>query len=350
MKNIILFEDNTLKSTEFLDKILQDDRYFDIRYIMIPLSEVNPLYMIHEPKKYMRTFKKAHIQFSCLVTRFSSIDEEYQTAYPTGEIMTLPMVDKDIATVSELLNYLHSINRINYCNKISHSNHDESICYEILEFAQFSIVVDTSDKKYRFSLKMDLTTERGKFGPREILKRLEKIYSPLSKAPRFFLGKKRWNSRCTPNVNLLVTIVLEESFSFLVIPIGDLNLITDMMYSAYCYNIIYSTKDVEMSEVEHAKISIDEGDHFRMSETIRYNSLWVRTVNQFLEYIAYLPFIYTNLLTMINPYNIYEITYDIDTKITLALYTQKFIELEAGVDNPITVAQILQLFYQINDQ
>lgn len=341
-KPIILWENHewsSLKPHEF-EKTLSTCMIGAIKYFLIPISDKNPVYLVHKPKEYMSHFKKAIIRFSGVITQFSTIDEDFEKQNPEGFIKPLPETQMELNTVQELLVGLHSIQRILYCNKISHANNDESICYEILEFSSFQLEIELTEGE-TCRVEMTLTTENGMFGCREILKKIKKYYSPIWKGIGFSFDSTKW-SRTISEEETFTLLKMEMTQSVLLLSNSDVSLLNQYIYSAYCYNIMYTKEHKD--EIPDIKEKFDDHDHLPMTNTLRYNALWSHDIFTFLEYIVYLPFLYINLITMAEAMFDTPTTFNIKTNVTIVWYSKGFLEVDCDADAPLTVFDIIQYF------
>lgn len=348
VKPIIMWENHewsNLKPHEF-EKTLSTPMIGAIKYFLIPISDKNPVYLVHKPKEYMHHFKKATIQFSGVITQFSTIDEKFERKYPEGFIKPLPETRMELTTVHELLVGLHSIQRILYCNKISHANNDESICYEILDFSSFQLEIELTDGE-TCGVEMTLTTENGMFGCREILKRIKKYYSPVWKGIGFSFDSTKW-SRTESTKEDFTLLKMGMTQSVLLLSNRDLSLLNQTIYSAYCYNIMYNEECKD--EISEIKERFDEHDHLPMTNTLRYNALWSHDIFTFLEYVTYLPFLYINLMTMAEAMFDAPTTFNVKTNITIACYSKGFLEVDCDVNNPLSVFDIIQYFRNMTER
>ena len=101
-QSFLLLKDNTIRSCK---KILQKEInkfYKAIQYILTPIGDMNDSYMLHKVKDYMLNFTRAEVSFTPLIIRNSYIIEN-QTSYKL-----LPAVYKELNSLEELLQYLHS--------------------------------------------------------------------------------------------------------------------------------------------------------------------------------------------------------------------------------------------------
>lgn len=340
-KSIILNYDHSWETVSNLTKTVAADTNEDIVYMMVPITEENPIFVVHEILPYMRTFQHAEVEFEGVITHFSTLDEEFMKENPHGAMVTLPPTKISIDTLDQLIECLHSIDRILYCNKLSHSNHDETICYEIMDFCKFKLIIKSDEPT--ISVNMTLETEKGKFGCREILSAVKKYYAPISKGPTIRFYRDSWFSSlesCTSS-DCMNTMFMSLTRSVLLLNGDDLNIVVGAVYSAYCYNLIFWKDEYDKETIGQVKSKFDMANHLVMSNTLRYNSTWSHEVSVFLEYIAYLSCIYRTLLVMADPVS--EVPhYEITTRIAIAIYDLGFLEVDSCMDHIVCISDIIQ--------
>lgn len=345
VKHPIILWDNHLWSSfkpEKFEKHLRTN-LGHIQYMFIPISEVGSAYIVFEPKGYMRNFKKAEISFSCVVTQFSAIDNEFMRKNPEGYMIELSETNMTLNSVAEFLYALHSIHRILYCNKISHANSCETFWYEIMDFSCFKMDIELTTGE-NLTVEMSLKSENGVFGCREILKRIKHVYSPISKGLSIHFSKKGncWEDKANESSGYQM-VEMELSNSILILDQQDFYRLSTDIYSAYCYNLIFSARDSK-DKIEKMQYLLEEG-YLAIIDGVRYNALWSHELSSLLEYITYLPFLYTTLMTMADVMSDTTSTkIAVKTNIAITTYSKGSIEVDCDPQRPLTVSDVVGFF------
>lgn len=347
-KPIILWDDHSWSSLkpEKFEKHLHTN-LVQIQYMLIPISDVGSAYIVFEPKEYMRNFKKAEISFSCVVTQFSAIDNEFMCKNPEGYMSELSETNMTLNGVAEFLYALHSIHRILYCNKISHANSCETICYEIMDFSCFKMDIELTTGE-NLTVEMSLKSENGVFGCREILKRIKHVYSPISKGLNIYFSKKGncWENKARESAEYQM-VEMGLSHSILMLDRQDFYRLSTDIYSAYCYNLIFNACDSK-DKIEQIQDTLEEKGYLTITDGVRYNALWSHELSSLLEYITYLPFLYTTLMTMADAMSDAASTkLTVKTNVTIATYSKGFIEVDCDPQRPLTVSDVVGFFRNI---
>ena len=335
-QSFLLLKDNTIRTCK---KVLQKEInkfHKAIQYILTPIGDTNNSYIIHKVKDYMLNFTRAEVSFTPLIIRNSYIIEN-ETSYKL-----LPTVYKELTSLEELLQYLHSLNRIRYCNKISNSN--ESSEYDITEFISFDIVIyHNKDIIYEKHFKDQL-------GPIDILERIKDIYNPIVKEDKVLnIRDEKWSIDKSPmkGSNLLgIPLLYTKSYQFFSIDI--LEILTSTIRDVYCASMIYNPNIDEVDIIDADYIS----EYLFNSGSMRFHDLWSHVMNDYLEYITYLPTLYTNLITCAELMDLSDSPriYKIKTSIMLTLFGRRenpTYEIVSTSDETPSVSSFIETIYKI---
>jgi hypothetical protein len=340
---ILLFKDNSLSQYSNLSKKKLVKNKDNIKYLLIPIIGNDNLYIMHKFKDYMTEFTHAHISFTSVVIRHSHINEDGDTVYKI-----LSSVDKEIYTIEEFLQYLHSLNRMKYINKLSDSI--ESYEFDIVEFIDFNLTIYKKDDilhEYHFN---------DHLGPVDILNRLKRIFRPINIKDKylylnFYDDVWKFDSKLKIN-NSLIGIPLYSTSSYQIL-VGDMvDILQSIIKDIYCSSVIYNPEVDEIDEeTEIAHVDCISEFLFNFG-SIRFHDIWVHCINDYLEYITYLPNIYTNLLSYAELIDLDDIknVYKMKSTMTISTYgdtSRKEYELTFSNDKILSLNVFLKNIYNI---
>lgn len=337
MRNsILLLKDNSIRIVE---KSLRKDihKYEDkIEYMLVQVGNENGSFILHKINKFIGNFTKAVISFSPIVLRHSYIIED-ELKYEQ-----LPAVVKEIFSIEELLQYLHSLNRMRYCNKISNSN--ESFEYDLIEFISFDMLL-YNDKNIIYESHV-----HEHLGPLDILNRIKRVYKPITKLNKLLrITNHDWKLVTSMKDNDVIGIPLEYTKSYQFLSGREYDIITSTIKDMYCSSIIYNPN---VDTIEEGYEYIDYiSEYLLNSGTVRFHDIWTHIINDYLEYIIYLPTIYTNLLTGAEIIDSLKVnnSYDIKTNITITTLCGKKREYQfiSNSKDIISLKSFIHYIYKI---
>lgn len=342
---LFLFKDHsfTMVKKKFQKKLIR--HIDDIKYLLIPINEDESAFILHKPLSFMRNFHKAVISYESIVIQHSYITENF------GQYFT-PMhkITKELNSIIELIQYLHSIDRLSFCNNLSNSN--DSLNSEIIDFIHFSLEIFDKDNNSLYIQKMDLTNQCGNFGPREILVNIEDIYHPINHFHKrddiltLDSVSNTWNRVNHLRVNCkddIVGINLPLTRSFSLLPNRIFQFMKSNIKSIYAYNLIYNKNLVSDEEAEEKREEFENTGE-KIVSSIRYNDMWSHITYDWLEYITYINDFYNNITAIIEINDYMEITgeYIVKSTIQIETFDLGLKTLYSNSLSPIQVSDILQ--------
>lgn len=318
MNSIILNSDHTFKLSKNLQKSIM--KYYDlIKYILIPISNSTDSFIIQKPNKYMKIFHHATVQIEFIVIEKSFILEDY------GEkISNVNLVSKEFTSLLEFYQYLHSLNRIRYFNKISNSN--ESAIYDIIDFSKFQITIYDKENKVVYKKDMNLVNQKGTFGVDEILIKIQKVYDPI-------LLKKFTNKKFTENLKTLhlVPIFMPYTKSVLFYPSNLVQYLSNNIKSLYGSIMVNNTK--------YDSINLEDSEELILcksivSNNIRFCDYWSFEIGNYVEYITYINYM-NELFRIIS--NVIDENHDILTYEIINSFEIEVMQYEGNIWNQYSI-------------
>ena len=356
MNSIIFLMKNmtTLTTTKF-EKDLA--KYFNkIDFILFPIDNENTAFVIHQPKKYMLNFSKAVVKFQIAVIQYSHFEIDTSN-YPS----LMHPITKTIHSIPELIQYLHSLNRIRYTNKLSNSN--ESYLYEIIEFTEFRIDIYNKKNEVIYNKKMDLNTEMGQFGVAEILKRIDKIYFPwefktsdMFKELYLYITDDKWDIAFNLERKGLYGVFLLYTSSVSFFHAEDIFMMNTNLHSLYAYTLTHNPNEVSYEDLDillkdvTPELIVNEASD-RFTSPVRYQDFWVHEPSYIIEFILFLSYTYSNIILMaeINDFGNIKNTYTCKSEITLELMSisgsERYQEIGSSAKSPFTIKELFNILY-----
>lgn len=342
---LFLFKDHSFTTVKkkFQKKLMQ--HVDDIKYILIPIDERETAYILHKPLSFMLHFHKAVISYESVVVQHSYIMDNFGQCYTPMHKIT-----KEVSSIVELFQYLHSIDRLSFCNKLSSSN--DSLNSEMIDFTYFNLELFDRNGKCFHKEKMDLTNQNGNFGPREILLKIKNVYNPIntfykeddiltidSKSntwDRINHLKMRYEE-CVVGINLPLT----RSFSLL--PSDIFQFMKSSIKSVYSYNLIYNRNVISDEEAEEKREEFENTGE-KIVSSVRYNDMWTHVTYDWLEYLVYINDFYNNMTAIIEINDYMEITgeYIVKSVIQIETFDMEIKTLHSSSSEPITMLDIIQ--------
>lgn len=339
-KSIILYNDASTKVTYKIQKIINKNNEI-ISGIITPVGNNIDAYIFQKISNPMINFTKANIKFNAIIKHVSQMDEMSNNA-----ITQLESVDKEITDIVELFQYIHSINRLKFVNRLSNSN--ESPVFEIVEFTLFELKI-FSGKNETFSKKMTVHSEKGEFGPREVLKKIRKFYNPTKVAhDDLIAGNEVIDDKIGFMFDRAVYLEYTNSYTFFS---DDQIRAMRCIKSSYMYSITGNMESTSLKDLNlYNSLPFEETTkNENKYSAVRYHDIWGPHTNILIEYITYLEYNYNQIgfISEINDTGKYEGKYHSVSFIEMELYTpEKYRSrtVECDSEHPVSISYLLDLF------
>lgn len=291
-KFVFMLSDNTVKIKSNFQKFFNNN-FHKIKYLLIPINDQS--FIMHKPKEYMLYFHHCIVEFQMCILHDDIV------SYISNQ------TSKEINSIIELFQYLHSLNRLIYCNKLEYSN--EAQFYERTEFSYFKITIFDKNNDELFNKKMDLKTEKGKFGPLEVLENISKIYNPVTKFSNTYLYiDDEWGFNNYPINDRQLYGVLHpytKSISFYKTP--DLQKLLNSVKTCYFCVSTYNPDIVNDDYCEDKLLSFSDNvvNSHDCNWAIRIFDFWTNDISAYLEFIEYSYYIRDNskIISELNDFN-----------------------------------------------
>ena len=343
---LFLFKDHT--SSMVKKKIQKKLNKFidDIKYILIPIDNEETAYILHKPASFMRYFHRAVISYESVIIQHSYIMETFGQYYTPMNKIT-----KEVTSIIELFQYLHSIDRLSFCNKIASSN--DSLNSEVIDFTYFNLEIFDRDNKCIYKENMDLTNQNGNFGPREILLKLKDVYNPVGDFYKddiiLIIDSKSNTWDKVEHIKMeyrdsIVGVSLPLTRSFALLPSGIFQYMKSTIKSVYSYNLIYNQNIVSDEEAEE-KREVLENTGEKIVSSVRYNDMWTHVIYDWLEYLTYINDFYKNITAIIEINDYMEITgeYIAKSVIQIETFDMDIQTLQTSSLEPLRLIDVIQL-------
>lgn len=304
---IFMLKDKSVEIKSNFDKFLSKNFQL-IKYLLIPINDKS--FVMHKPKEYMLQFHHGKVEFQMCIMHDDIVSYLSDTT------------SKELTSIIDLFQYIHSLNRIIYCNKLGNCN--DMPCYEKIDFVYFNINLYDKANQEIYSCKMDLKTEKGQFGPIEILERISSIYKPIRQFENNFLYiDDKWGFTKFPSDKYNVYGILlpyTKSISFYQTPI--LQKLLGSIRTVYFCISTYNPSVISDDECEDASMQFSDsclnGEDFHWA--IRIMDYWTNDITHYLEFIEYSDYIRDNakFVSELNDHNVFQniyktsITYEIE--------------------------------------
>lgn len=349
-RSIILFSDGDLEMTKKLQKQIKN-KFNLIQYILVPVDDSIDSYILLKPNRFMAQFAKAHVSFETVIEHKSYIDENSSNHFDV-----LNTIDRDLDDLTRLIQYLHSLNRIRYVNKLSNSN--ESAVYEITEFTKFMIDVYDTNDNIIFKKHLSLTSEKGHFGAIEILEKISSLYHPIQYSDIdenlnfLHINSNSWEFKCkAKSSDGVYGYMLPYTKSITFFDKTSIEMISNIIFSTYVYTITYDKKDSEyIDDIAYpfSSLPFEEVQSLKDTCPVRFQDLWCNEIEYFIEYITYLEYIYTQIgfISEMNDFGKYTESYVSETTIDITSYIGTSIHhftVECSTNKVISIKHILNL-------
>jgi hypothetical protein len=317
MKNYIILLNNS--KVLMVNKIKQS-LYSKCQYILIPVDSYDiDAYIMIKPNAYFEKFTDAQISFKTAIMQETADND----SRPLIHIVTiLDTVDKHITDLKDIVNYLHSLNRISYVNSMSNGNeYRTNVNY--INLVEFNITLfEGKDIIYTKQIKY---SSDNTFSIDIVLKEIKDLYNPIHKFDTKYLriNNDEWEFVKSLSYNSIYGITLPNtrSISFLTY---DMIRAFSLCSSLFCGNIQYNSTDFNsLWSIDDLITDYSEllGDYVLAKECgFRTFDVWFYKQNEYIEYIIYLKCIYmiTTIMT----------EYDAFGKLSGKVSTYSWIEIE----------------------
>lgn len=348
MNDILLFKDNSIKLCKNIQKNITKN-FNNIKYILFLADTQNETFILQKPKEFMKKFHKASITFESLIIQHSNINEETSN-YPH----ILHKISKDILSLTELYSYLHSLNRIRLWNKLSNSN--ECAIFELIEFSYFELTIKDIEDNILFRKKMDVSSELGKFGEKEIVANINQIYSPVQNLDKHIIISD-YNWRMSKKINTksdLCGVYLPYTKSIAFLYCKDFNVLCHSIKSVYYYTIVYNnhlmTSDDCHEMVDNISSSplYETPSKYMHSGAVRFQDLWTMNHSEVIEIIVYLYYLNSTsiIVSELNDYGEIKDVYATVTQFQIELFgrnNSEYFGIECDNNKPVSISDILNI-------
>ena len=333
-KYIFLLKNKEVEIKSNFIKFLKNN-FYDIKYLLIPIS--NHSFIMHKPMDYMVQFHHAIIKFQMCILHDDLIS---YLSNPT---------EKEITDITDVIEYLHSLNRLSYCNKLNNSS--ESQCYERMEFSEFKIEIFDKDNNQIYLCNMNLQTERGRFGPIEILEKVKKIYKPIEKMKdKYIYVDTEWGfERYPKSIHNLYGLLHPYTKSMSFYKFDYLQKLLDNVRTMYFCVSVYNSEIIDDEECESKSMSF--ADNVVTAKdcnwAIRIFDFWTNDISTYLEFIEYNYYIRSSskLISELNDFNKVKNTYKATISYEIELLCKKghwsSLKRYVGNDDEISIENIL---------
>ena len=335
MKLIFLMKDYSVKYSINIEK-----HYKDIQFILFPCDIELNTYLLVEPNQYMLKMKKAKIIVESVVQRCGYDYKDHH--YPMGR------VEKIVYNYPDLIQYLFSIEKTKYYNKVMQmSDYSDIPLYMTIQYCFFSIRLYDEHNKVIFKKKINVGEEVSLseiyisqlFGPGNITNNVKDIFfaelSLFKECISIDPIHCKWDLGHDDYKYSICALWLDESNS---ISFFHRDIIKKFSYIDSIYVDVNTFAGKKWENVEHRGVI----------NSPMYDLLYF-DFQLILEYIIYLPYI--NLITRMcaklanDEYNqgeLKEDDYVIYLYIELEVY-HKVHKIHRKDTNPYTVEDLIQL-------
>lgn len=282
MKKTLLMKDYSVKYKKSIEKY-----YKDIQFILYPCDLELNTYLLVEPNSYMLRMNKAKVIIESVVQRCGYDYRDHY--YPIGRI------EKILNSYDELIQYLFSIEKTLYYNKVMEMSEVQDIPpYISIKYCFFSIRLYDEDDKVIFKKKININEEvknaaiyiSSFFGAGSIVNNLRDIYfSELSLFKEHISidpNNNKWDLGHDEYRYSLCAVWLEETNSISFFHKNDANRLKHI-------NNLYVDSNVFGCFIDNKK-EFNDARHVPVSNCPSYDLMYF-DYPLILEYIIYLPYI-----------------------------------------------------------
>lgn len=259
MKYILLLKkDFSVEYCELNDPI----SFKNVKYIMMPINQYNlDTYALIKPNYYLKNFTKVKLKYQLTVVEINNNGSSENKLY-------FPEMEKEYKTLYELVNGMHSIQRIEYFNSIA--NHDDSFTQRYLVFNKFKLeIFEDAGLIYFYKPRLK---HRKTIYPSNISEKISDFFNLEEIIDgHLILNKNKWSiEKCYPK-NDVYSLYLKGTRSFYNIDFDNLALI----------------KGVRSVMIISDQIISGDNTYPYNSSDMYYQELWYFESERILEYLVY---------------------------------------------------------------
>ena len=314
---LLLKNDKSIEYKKLNDKI----NFKDIKYLMVPINEYGlDTYVLLKPNYYIKHFHSAKISYQLMITE---IDDT------TGELankLVFQENSKEVTSLYEFINSMHSINRIEYINSLFKCDSESLKRYFV--FNKFKIEVRGKDSilfHYKSKLKKDSIASTS-----ALLSKLETVFKLEElKDEHLILNKNLWSIEKSYPENGVYSIYLYGTKSFYNVDYDTLALFKSIRSASF------NTDQSICNRKGESKIKLNDFDYI----DYYYHSLWYFETERILEYLVYynMTRIITDNISELITFNEVIGSIKTFTTVTLEIFgdTDKQILILPEINNPL---------------
>jgi len=292
--NMVLLNKN--KDVKIINKE-SDIKKYKPEHILIPMIEydTNTFIMII-PKKKLLNFTNIEIEVKLqLKSNVNVINDEDDVDYETNELFTLK---KSFTNIVGFINFIHSIDRIDYANYVLNSEYFYE--YELIDIKSIYINVSNNNEivyEYKF-----ISSYESGYGNKSncytVTLELEELYEPSNKVFRekfINIKNNKWSIDEKPYMDSIIGINLlpSQSVYFIEYDIFQLFKNKEIQYNLYVFN-----KSDVYSPYNH--LDIDRLIEEDVMEIYLNKSLIQKDIFLIIEFLIYIKLLYSIVIMLYN--------------------------------------------------
>ena len=345
MNTVLLMKNGSLKLKKDIMKY-----YDDIEYILFSADPVSSTFVLHRPMKYMKNFTRANIYIETYVRKVVNDIDSYQFQEDYA-FTKMGSTIKELNTLEEFVQYMASLSRITFTNKLVKSN--DCLSYELIEFSFFRIEI-FYDNQIIYKKELNLKNQKGYFDTRTILENISIIYDTEVMSAKYLnisLSTNEWSIDVKPKKDHLCGAYLIYTRSFLFLNFDDLSDIRRTIKSLYIKTFTYN-KEEDLFDShegwEYIDISnINDYSYKILPLSCHFYDLWVHEDVFILEFIAYLPYTYMTIQTIseINDCGNPNGKYESESHIEIEFFDHHIPEkhIVSTTDRPVSIHNLVEI-------
>ena len=347
MKNYILLMDNG----EVITSSNLDLNFENIEYILFQADSQLNTFLIHEPKRYMIDIDKAEIIYESVITQQCTENDLYET-------YTKPMshIEITINSLTELMQYLESLNRIWFFNDVARSN--DCPRYEEIQFCYFKITLFCHNKKI-YKKVISFKDENKVFYPSYILQDIKEIYNPINKFPDRFLSidyhEMQWGFYPELHYDDMCGILLKSTRTITFFKFIDILPLKYRLKSVMTQILLFSPDTISEATADAILNEAFDNDGYQEVHQdfypARLMDKWDLVIPDILETIIYLPYIFMTFKTISEVYDMgnFKDLYIVKAIVTIENTDSSTIQYMVKEDDPLLPMDLIKLFNGGND-
>lgn len=297
MDTILLMKDGSLK----LKKKNIVKWYDNIKFILFSADPVCNTFVLHKPMKYMKNFTRAKIFIETYVRKVVNDVVEYQFQEDYS-YTRMGSTIKELCSLEEFIQYMTSLSRITFANKLTKSN--DCLSYEIIEFSFFRIELFCNDELV-YEKELNRENQKGYFDTRMILENVDIIYDAEVLPTKYLnidLDMGKWSIDPNPKRDRICGAYLVYTKTFLFLDFSDIDLIRKNVKSLYVKTFTYDKKEDPINSHEGWELidicNINDYSYKILPLSCHFYDLWVHEDVFILEFITYFPYVYMTVQTI----------------------------------------------------